>query len=197
MTGRPLHPMEIDATMTDTTNERNRLIAFFEFAEQFTRMRATPPSSVGKHPFALHEFQVRRSPGVHVTPSGSSADDEVWRRVDRLHETKPPPIKNGLLRPWVKMMLSCECEPNLNSFVSAGSLIDAGTDAASHFRPFVDSHQRAPLDFYDAKYQSYPRPRLALGRLTSMSSSKYARRLTTVVMAVRERNQSGSSIDVR
>jgi len=109
------------------TNQTTRLVNLIEFAEQCARMRTSPPVDVGRHPFVLHEFQVQGRTGIHVGLPPGPDGDEVWLRVDRLHETKAPNVKSALLIPWIEMTQSADLEPKLKSSVAGSALIEAGT----------------------------------------------------------------------
>ncbi len=142
--------------MTEVDNtELNRLLALIEFAEQCARLRSTPPSAVSQHPFALHEFQVQGLPGVHVSPAEGDEGDEVWLRIDRLHETRPPAIEGAHLQPWVEMTRSCDTEPKLRPTVSGSELIAAGTHiavtSAADGRPAIEPEQAVILEEFETR----------------------------------------------
>jgi very-short-patch-repair endonuclease len=123
--------------------EKNRLASLIEFAKQSAKMRTAPPATVrGRGQFALFEHDAQGLPGIHLNPQ--AGDDEIWLRVDRLHESKRPEVTSTVLRPWVEGGQSPETEPRLKDSVDGAALIAAGT------------HRSAPKQLLDQTEAELP-----------------------------------------
>jgi hypothetical protein len=74
-----------------------RLNGLIEFAKESARLRATPIQVVSGHrEFYKLEESMQGLPGVAFN-SGPSEEDELWLRLDRLQETRPPVPDSKLL----------------------------------------------------------------------------------------------------
>ena len=103
--------------------EYERLISLIEFTQQTAKLKSTPVASIAQHKgFSFYEHQMQGMPGLHL-----NTEDEVWLSVERLHETRPPELKNSVLQPWVEMTQGAELEPKLKSSTDLASLIATGT----------------------------------------------------------------------
>lgn len=109
-----------------------RLEALIEFAKQSALLRTTPPQSVAQHKlFNRFEDKIRALPGLHLnTPDGDS--DEVWLRLDRLHESKPPSPKSLLLAAWIELPNTPNTEPSLKPRVERKKLIEIGAISSAN-----------------------------------------------------------------
>lgn len=107
---------------TDT----ERLKALIDFAKETARLRTTPPFTVTQHKqFKRYEDQVQGLPGLHLN-SGEVDFDEVWLRLERLHETKPPAPESKLLAIWLELQPKPEKEPVLKKQASRQALREIG-----------------------------------------------------------------------
>lgn len=102
--------------------EYERLISLLEFTQQSAKLKSSPVSNIGQHKgFSFYEHQMQGMLGVHL-----NTEDELWLSVERLHETRPPELKNAALQPWIEMTQGVEFEPRLKNSTSLASLsIDA------------------------------------------------------------------------
>lgn len=72
------------------TNPKERLIGLLEFAKQTALLKSTPPQHVSQHKqFHRFEEKIKGLPGVAFNVQDNEFD-EVWLRVERLHESLPP-----------------------------------------------------------------------------------------------------------
>jgi very-short-patch-repair endonuclease len=114
--------------------EKNRLASLIEFAKQSAKLRTAPPATVrGRGQFALFEHDILGSPGVHLNLQ--TGDDEIWLRVDRLHELKRPDVTSSFLQPWLEGGQSPDAEPRLRDSIDGASLIMAGTHRSAPKQP--------------------------------------------------------------
>ena len=126
--------------------EYERLISLIEFTQQTAKLKSTPVASIAQHKgFSFYEHQMQGMPGLHL-----NTEDEVWLSVERLHETRPPELKNSVLQPWVEMTQGAELEPKLKSSTDLASLIATGTYQS--ISPVnVDSKQSLMLEEFEQK----------------------------------------------
>lgn len=102
--------------------EYERLISLLEFTQQSAKLKSTPVATIGQHKgFSFYEHQMQGMLGVHL-----NSEDDLWLSVDRLHETRPPELKNTVLQPWVEMTQGIELEPKLKNSTDLASLIATG-----------------------------------------------------------------------
>ena len=139
--------------------EKKRLTSLIEFAQQSARMRSKAAANVADHgQFALYEHQIQGLPGFRVSTINGEDEDEVWLVVERLHETKPPEISNGHLRPWVYMTQNPTEEPRLLESTDGANLIAAGTHSSSaatpdNNKPRIDPTASVVLSDYEGAAQ--------------------------------------------
>jgi len=108
------------------TSDTERLKSLIDFAKETARLRATPPFSVVQHKqFKRFEDQIQGLPGLML--NANEVDfDEVWLRLERLHETKPPAPESKLLALWLDLPPKPDKEPSLKPLVNRQALIDIG-----------------------------------------------------------------------
>ena len=98
--------------------EHERLFSLIEFAQQTAKLKARPAGNISQHNgFSLHEHQVQGLPGIHLNLGREEDNDDIWLRVERLHETIPPEIKSSILAPWIELTQGPESEPRLKEWV--------------------------------------------------------------------------------
>jgi hypothetical protein len=106
--------------------EYERLISLIEFTQQTAKLKSTPVASIAQHKgFSLHEYQMQGMLGLHL-----NTEEDVWLSVERLHETRPPELKNTILQPWVEMTQGVELEPKLKNSTDLASLGKGVPDVA-------------------------------------------------------------------
>ena len=110
--------------------EKQRLQSLIEFAQASAALKGRPASDAGSYPFCEYEHALIGLPGVHINPSND--EDEVWIRVERLHESDPPTITQDLLTLWVDLSNSPTKEPALKSSVEIEKLIEKGFISADN-----------------------------------------------------------------
>lgn len=106
--------------------QRERLAALIDFAKQTALLRKTPVSNLTQHKdFTRLEERIKGLPGVTFN-SQEDEFDELWLRVERLHESKPPVPENKLLAAWMEIQRTPTKEPVLKTHVVRQCLIDIG-----------------------------------------------------------------------
>lgn len=95
----------------DIQNER--LAALIEFAKQTALLKKTPLQNFSQHKdFTRTEERIKGLPGVTFNCQETEFD-EVWLRLDRLHETHPPVPDSKLLNLWIDLPRAPNKEPSL------------------------------------------------------------------------------------
>ena len=108
----------------DIQNER--LAALIEFAKQTALLKKTPQQNFSQHKdFARTEERIKGTPGVTFNCQESEFD-EVWLRLDRLHESRPPVPESKLLNLWIDLARAPNAEPSLKTHAVRQSLIEIG-----------------------------------------------------------------------
>jgi ADP-ribosylglycohydrolase/very-short-patch-repair endonuclease len=103
-----------------------RLQSLIEFAKQSALLRATPPQSIGQHKqFSRLEDKMRALPGLHLNVQEVEFD-EVWLRLDRLHETRPAAPESKSLALWIELSNSPQVEPKLRAQAERSRLVEIG-----------------------------------------------------------------------
>ena len=106
--------------------QHERLLALIEYAKQTALLKRNPVANISQHKdFSQPEDKIIALPGVTINVMDSDID-EVWLRVERLHETHPPAPKNPQLAAWVELPRSPAKEPTLKGFMAEQTLIDLG-----------------------------------------------------------------------
>jgi len=108
------------------TISKERLVGLIEFAKQTALLKSTPPQHVSQHKqFSRFEEKIKGLPGVTFNAQDDEFD-EVWLRVERLHESRPPVPESSLLEIWVDLPRSPDKEPTLKSYADRQKLIAIG-----------------------------------------------------------------------
>ena len=104
---------------------RARLAGLIEFVKQTALMQKRPALTVSQHSaFSATEEKLRALPGVSLDVQ--SGDDEVWLRLERLHETKPPTPLSPLLALWMDLTSAPQTEPILKLQVARELMLGCG-----------------------------------------------------------------------
>lgn len=120
----------------DIQNER--LAALIEFAKQTALLKKTPLQNFSQHKdFTRTEERIKGLPGVTFNCQETEFD-EVWLRLDRLHETHPPVPDSKLLNLWIDLPSAPNKEPSLKTHAVRQSLIDIGALVVSPVEPFAE-----------------------------------------------------------
>lgn len=105
---------------------RARLAGLIEFVKQTALMQKRPALTVSQHKaFGITEEKLRALPGVSLDVQ-DAADDEIWLRLERLHETKPPAPLSLLLAQWIELKGTPQTEPALKARVNRQVLLNSG-----------------------------------------------------------------------
>ncbi|MES2870366.1 MAG: AAA domain-containing protein [Pseudomonadota bacterium] len=105
---------------------RARLAGLIEFVKQTALMQKRPALTVSQHnAFGVSEEKLRSLPGVSLDVQ-DAADDEIWLRLERLHETKPPAPLSPLLALWIELKGTPQTEPALKLRVMREALLSSG-----------------------------------------------------------------------
>ncbi len=138
-----------------------RLLDLIEFAKQSALLRATPARSVAQHKqFYRFEEKVRALPGIHFNELVDEPD-EVWLRLDRLHESAPPVPESRLLSLWIDLSNSPLVEPKLHTSVERSRLVEVGAlpgelSAQDQSQPsFVALDEYPEKEVLQRHFQSY------------------------------------------
>ena len=105
---------------------RARLAGLIEFVKQTALMQKRPALTVSQHnAFSASEEKLRALPGVGLDVLEGD-DDEIWLRLERLHETRPPAPLSPLLALWIELKGTPQTEPALKLRVAREALINSG-----------------------------------------------------------------------
>jgi len=108
----------------DLQNER--LASLIEFAKQTALLKKTPLHNFSQHKdFSRTEERIKGLPGV-IFNCQETEFDEVWLRLERLQETRPPVPDSKLLNLWIDLPRAPNKEPSLKTHAVRQSLIDNG-----------------------------------------------------------------------
>jgi len=111
--------------------QNERLAALIEFAKQAALLKKTPLQNISQHKdFTRLEDRIKGLPGVTFNCQEAEFD-EVWLRLDRLHETRPPAPESKLLNLWIDLPKAPNNEPSLKTHAVRQSLIDIGALAVT------------------------------------------------------------------
>ncbi len=125
-------------------NQYERLTALIEFAKQTALLKKTPLQNFSQHnDFTRTEERIRGLPGVTFNCQETEFD-EIWFRLDRLHETPPPSPESKLLDLWIDLSRTPGKEPSLKPHVATQSLIEMGALTAQE--PTADTERKEARD---------------------------------------------------
>lgn len=114
---------------------KERLAGLIEFAKHTARLKTTPPLTVAQHKdFHRFEDRIKGLPGVTFNVAEDEFD-EIWLRVERLHESRPPVPDSRLLAVWISLSNSPSTEPALKHQVERQELVELGALAAEPMNP--------------------------------------------------------------
>lgn len=103
-----------------------RLQSLIGFAKESARLRMTPVYSVAQHAhFDVFEERLNAMPGLRLNIAEGESD-EIWLRLERLHETNPPVPQSKLLSEWIELPTSPDKDPILKKEVERKRLIELG-----------------------------------------------------------------------
>lgn len=125
-----------------------RLASQIEFVKQCAIMKKTPIQNFVRHSeFTGTEEQIIGLPGISLNIINDSSD-EVWLRLERLHENSAPEPKNVLLKNWIKFPIKFDDLPVLKEKLSEKNLIDNIVVAYEEaFTPFeVEDRKQSELE---------------------------------------------------
>lgn len=105
--------------------QHERLLAMIEYTKQTALLKKNPVLNISQHKdFSHHEDRIISLPGVSVNLL--EGDDEVWMRVERLHETSPPMPADKHLTAWLDLTRNPAKEPVLKPSVAEQQLMELG-----------------------------------------------------------------------
>ncbi len=108
-----------------------RIEALIEFAKQSALLKAYPPQNISQHnEFNQFEDKIKGLPGLSLNCQ-SNEFDEVWLKLERLHESQPTPPESKLLLEWIDIPNSPNKEPTLKSCVDRQKLLAIGAIKSS------------------------------------------------------------------
>jgi very-short-patch-repair endonuclease len=103
-----------------------RILSLIEFAKQSALLRSNAPQSVSQHKlFSRLEEKVLGLPNFHLNAQETDFE-EVWLRIERIHEGEPPAPGSHLLKLWLELSRSPTTEPKLRPNVAYSKLIEIG-----------------------------------------------------------------------
>ncbi len=139
--------------------EKERLLSLIEFAQQAARMNSKVVARVEQHGlFKLYEHELFDLPGIKLNLASTEGQDELWMSIARLHEVRPPEIKEIVLQPWIEMVNNPADEPKLRAAIMGEALIEAGTHRSSEKililpgerkKPAIEPQQQILLEEYE------------------------------------------------
>lgn len=125
--------------------EKERLLSLIEFAQQAARMNSKVVARVEQHGlFKLYEHELFDLPGIKLNLASTEGQDELWMSIARLHEVRPPEIKEVVLQPWIEMVNNPADEPKLRAAIMGEALIEAGTHRSSEKTPILPGERKKP-----------------------------------------------------
>lgn len=138
---------QVAKTMTDP-NIIDRLKGLLAYVVQTAKLKGTPPRTVEQHGFfKAYEHELRGLPGIGFDQG--SAEDDVWLRVERLHESTPPAPKTKLLATLILQSKNPASEPSTVSTVDYKTVEDLGIDLPES----ADPAKPIPVDTLPIKAQ--------------------------------------------
>lgn len=142
-----------DDSVQDSTIERSaegdpmmnqRLRGLLEFVKQTAQLRGAPPRLIEQHrAFRKYEADLLGLPGVSF--NAGEGDEDVWLRVDRLHESKPPTPSSPVLAEAIVQSGSPDVEPRLKAMISVETATELGLTGALS-RDVVESSTSITLE---------------------------------------------------
>lgn len=118
--------------------QKERLAALIEFAKQTALLKKTPLLNFSQHKdFTRTEERIKGLPGVTFNCQETEFD-EVWLRLDRLHETWPPVPDSKLLNLWIDLPRAPDKEPTLKTHAVRQLLIDSGVLVVTPAEPVAE-----------------------------------------------------------
>lgn len=146
-----------------------RIAALIEFAKQTALLKKTPLQHFAQHKdFMRLEERIKGLPGVSFNCQETEFN-EVWLRLERLHETRPPAPESHILNLWIDLPRTPSKEPSLKTHVARQSLIDIGalveTPAAE--TDAEDSVAKEKVESVVITLENFPDGELLKGQLKS------------------------------
>jgi len=103
-----------------------RLAALIEFAKQTALLKKTPVQHLSQHKdFIRLEERIKGLPGVTFN-CPEIEFEEVWLRLERLHESRPPVPESKLLEVWIEQSPVPTKEPTLKTYADRQALVEIG-----------------------------------------------------------------------
>jgi len=113
------------------TSPLRRLTQLIEYAKESAKLKANPPIQVAQHKqFVRFEERIKELPGLAFNCGDDF--DEVWLRLDRLHESRPPAPKGEFLNLWINLSSNPMQEPVLKAQVERKALEIAEPEHLKH-----------------------------------------------------------------
>ncbi len=125
--------------------EKERLLSLIEFAQQAARMNSKAVARVEQHGlFKLFEHELFDLPGIKLNLASTEEQDELWMSIARLHEARPPEIKEVVLQPWIEIVNNPAVEPKLRAAITGEALIEIGFNRSSEKTPILPGERKKP-----------------------------------------------------
>ena len=129
---------------------RARLAGLIEFVKQTALMQKRPALTVSQHnAFSASEEKLRALPGVSLDVLEGD-EDEIWLRLERLHETRPPAPLSPLLALWIELAGNPQTEPALKLRVAHEALVNSAAVSGPELERLatagIEIGEDAPLD---------------------------------------------------
>ena len=133
-------------------NQNVRLKELIEFAQQSALLRSTPVANVSSHGgFLGYEHSIASLPGMHFDAASNGDEEEIWLRVERLHQSSSPQPESVLLKIWLNLSNSPISEPSIKSHVEAQALLNIGAIPASDNDEGFDPSQLIAFGKFEKK----------------------------------------------
>lgn len=148
--------------------QHERLVSIIEFAKQTAQLKKTPQQHFSQHKsFSRTEERIKGLPGVNFNCQEMEFD-EVWFRLDRLRETRPPIPESKLLNIWIDLPSAPNKEPSLKTHAIRQVLIDAGALVVESAKLVIEGEVvEAKAESIDIALEDFPDCELLKGQLKS------------------------------
>lgn len=138
------------------TTQNERLAGLIAFAKQTALLKSTPVHHVSQHKqFNRFEDKIKGLPGV--TFNGREDEfDEIWLRLERLHEGHPPIPENELLSVWVELSNSPFKEPSFKAHANRQQLEAIGALSEADRQDCLDADKKQEPKTLDVAFEDFP-----------------------------------------
>ncbi len=161
-----IHPKMIKENILMNT-AKVRIEALIEFAKQSALLKSSPPQNISQHnEFNRFEEKLQGLPGLSLNYQINEFD-EVWLKLERLHESKPTPPDSKLLLEWIDLLNTPNKEPTLKLFADREKLLAIGAIKLPELSPDTKPEIALEENFNDILLESFESKELVKSQLRS------------------------------